>query len=82
MTEVIEVERLKKAHYNALERIFSAEIENRLPFQSKAAVFKELESIGYARFAKETIGHDRFGGVVVEGWYLTHAGRLTYCMNC
>ena len=79
--EVIEVERLKKCHYKALERIWAAEIEGRLPLQSKAAVFKELEIMGYAKHDSKTLGRDRFGALVVSGWYLTHAGRLTYCMN-
>jgi hypothetical protein len=77
VTEVIEVERLHKLHLKALERIFAAEIEGRLPLQSKAAVFKELEIMGYAEK-----GSEKFRGVTVHGWYLTHAGRLTYCMNC
>lgn len=82
MNEVIEVERLLKRHFAALERLFSAEIEDRLPLQSKAKVFKELESMGYAQEGERTFGRDRFRVIAVRGWNLTHAGRLTFCMNC
>lgn len=82
MGNVVEVERLAKCHLRALERLFSAEIELRLPLQSKAAVFKELEIMGMAEHGKEFIGHGSFGKIEVSGWYLTHAGRLAYCMNC
>lgn len=68
---------MKKSHYEALERIFTAEINGRLPLQSKAAVFTELEELGLAQR-----GHEMFGRVKVEGWYLTQAGRLAYCVSC
>lgn len=81
-TQVIEVESLRKPHLRALERLFAAEIEGRLPLHSRAAVFKELENMGYAKHDSETVGRDRLGEIRVSGWYLTQAGRLTYCMNC
>lgn len=68
---------IRKCHLKALERIWICEIEARLPLQSKAAVFPELEAMGLAQR-----GHEMYGRVKVEGWYLTHAGRLTYCMSC
>lgn len=68
---------MKKCHHKALEKIFAAEIEGRLPLQSKAAVFKELEILGYAKNDSE-----KWGNVTVSGWYLTQLGRLAYCMEC
>jgi hypothetical protein len=68
---------MKKCHYKALERIFTAEIEGCLPLQSKAAVFPELATMGLAQH-----GEEKWGNVSVKGWYLTQAGRLAYCMEC
>lgn len=73
---------MNKRHHNALERVFAAEIEGRLPLQSKARVYEELERLGYVKLDTETMWRDRFGGVSVSGWYLTQLGRLAYCMEC
>ena len=64
----------------ALEKVFAAEIEGRLPFQSKAKIFRDLENDGLVAPMER-----RFGGrfpVVVTGWQLTHAGRFMYCSSC
>jgi hypothetical protein len=79
---VTELAFLKKSYRDALERVWTAEIEGRLPLQSKATVFKQLEADGLVTFGKERLGADRFGAIEVEGWYLTHAGRFAYCMSC
>jgi hypothetical protein len=71
-----------KATLNALEKVFAAEIENRLPFQSKARVFQQLADDGLIEPMKREFAPDRFGAIVVTGWQLTHAGRLLYCMSC
>ena len=71
-----------KRHYDALGKIYAAEVNGRLPFQSKARVFKELEAMGLAKEAEEVMGRDRLSAIVVRGWYLTQLGRLTYCMSC
>lgn len=64
----------------ALEKVFAAEVEDRLPFQSTAAIFKKLCDEGLvAPFER------KFGGrvqVTVAGWQLTNAGRLMYCSSC
>ncbi len=64
-----------------LEKIWVAEVENRLPFQSSAAIYKRLEAQGLVQRGKEEF---RSGGlpITVEGWYLTHAGRFAYCSTC
>lgn len=61
----------------ALERVFAAEIEGRLPFQSKALIYLDLCDDGLVEPMERT-----FGGrypVIVKGWQLTHAGRIVYC---
>ena len=69
-----------KATIKALGRVFAAEINDRLPFQSKARIYQELcdEELVVPMERK-------FGGrfpVTVRGWQLTHLGRLTYCTEC
>lgn len=61
----------------ALEKVFATEVEGRLPFQSKAFIFKRLTSQGLLAEMEDTIG-----GVLVKGYQLTHIGRLKYCMQC
>lgn len=81
MSDVIEVPRLKKSYIAALEKVFAAEIEGRL-HQSHAKVYTELLDIGMVTHERRSFGRDRFGAIEVEGWSLTHAGRLSYCMTC
>lgn len=64
----------------ALEKVFAAEIEGRLPFQSKARIFSELARDGFLAPMTRTFG-GRFP-VSVTGWQLTHAGRILYCSEC
>lgn len=72
---------MKKAELAALEKVFAAEIENRLPFQSKAKIFRALCDEGYLEPMERNFGHDRFG-ITVRGYQLSHAGRLAYCLSC
>lgn len=64
----------------ALEKVFAAEIEGRLPFQSKAKIYQDLCEEGMLAPMQETSG-GRFA-VTVSGYQLTHAGRFFYCTNC
>ncbi len=57
-----------------LERVFAAEVENRLPFQTKARGIYTLEGQGMVERLKVTMS-----GCTVEGWQLTHPGRYHYC---
>lgn len=69
-----------KAELTALEKVFAAEIEGRLPFQSKAKIFQKLADEGFIAPMER-----KFGGqfpVTVTGWELTHAGRIAYCVSC
>ena len=66
----------------ALEKVFAATVENRLPFQSKAAIYKRLEAQGLIQPYSEINGRDRFGAIEVKGYQLTQLGMLTYCTSC
>jgi hypothetical protein len=77
MTETTRLPRLSTREIRALEKVFAAEIEGRLPFQSRAKVYQELVEAGY-------LSRDRriFGGrfpIEAEGFALTHLGRFSYC---
>lgn len=68
---------MKDKWFNALERVFAAEIDHRLPLQSKAAVYPELESVGLVEHYSVNMG-----GCKVSGYGLTHLGRMQYCASC
>src|ERR1700689_1367527 len=72
---------MKKSTINALERVFAAEINGRLPLQSKANIYRELEAEGMVSQMGRTFGNGAFKASV-KGWQLTHAGRFAYCENC
>lgn len=80
--ETVDIPRLTKARFKALERIFAREIEGTLPFQSRAKIYDEMAADGLVEFGTFNLGKDRFGVIKVSGWSLTHAGRISYCMNC
>lgn len=65
----------------ALEKVFAAEIEGRLPYQSKALLFLDLCDDGLVQPMERSF-RDRWGAVTVKGWQLTHAGRFLYCSSC
>lgn len=73
---------MTKAELNALEKVFAAEIENRLPFQSKAKLFSRLCDEGYLSIMHRTFGSPARLPVTVKGYELTHMGRLAYCVSC
>lgn len=71
---------MTKAEMGALEKVFAAEIDGRLPFQSKAKVYRRLCDDGYLEPMERKFGADRFA-VTAAGYQLTHLGRLTYCAS-
>jgi hypothetical protein len=71
-----------KAELAALEKVFAAEIEGRLPFQSNAKIFRRLCDEGFLEPMTRQFRPDRFGAIAVSGYQLSHAGRMTYCMSC
>lgn len=68
---------MAKSVFNMLEKVFAAEIENRLQYQTKSKLAVEMEEFGYLE-----LGSERKGIVTVSGYYLTHVGRLAYCEEC
>lgn len=75
---------MKKADLKLLERVFAAEIENCLPYQPhKKSIhhYERLESDGMVERMTRHFGKPPLV-VTVEGWQLTHAGRITYCESC
>jgi hypothetical protein len=70
-----------KAKLRALEKIFACEIEDRLPFQSKAAIYRQLLDEGLVDEMERHFGSG-WSSVTVKGYCLTHAGRLKYCESC
>jgi hypothetical protein len=65
---------------HALEKVFIAEIEGRLPFQSRAKVYNSLCDEGLLTPMTMTLG-GRFPASI-SGYQLTHAGRIIYCESC
>lgn len=79
---------MRKAELDALEALFSHEVESAvnpkasgLPYQSRRKVFRELEADGLVRKVSVQHGKPPFV-IVIEGWQLTTAGHLLYCMSC
>ena len=64
-----------------MERLFGAEIDGKLPLQSRARVYHELQEMKLAEPDERTFGFGPFA-VVVRGWRLTAFGHLTYCTSC
>lgn len=73
--------RSPKKVLNALEKVFAAEINGRLPFQSKASIYRDLLAAGLVASMRTTLGKG-WSAVTVSGYGLTHAGRLLYCLDC
>lgn len=72
---------MTKVELAALERVFSAEIDGRLPYQSKARIFDRLCADGLVYPMERRFGSGPLS-VAVTGWQLTHAGRIAYCSSC
>ena len=68
---------MTKAEMQMLEKVWLAEVENRLPFQTKSKVAQKLVDDGMLQPDVTTIS-----GIKIEGFALTHAGRFTYCNSC
>lgn len=68
---------MRKNELCALEKVFEAEIYNRLPFISKAKIYQQLCDDGYLQPMERELG-GRFP-IKLTGYQLTHAGRFVYC---
>jgi hypothetical protein len=72
---------MKKSELAALGMVFAAEINGRLPFQSKAKVFQRLCADGFLQQMQRRAGYGIFAATLT-GYELTHAGRIAYCTSC
>ncbi len=70
-----------RAVLNALEKVFTAEINGRLPFQSRAKIYRQLCDDGLLAPLEIVLGDPPFP-VRVSGYQLSHAGRYLYCQSC
>ena len=69
---------MKKTHLALLEKVFTAEIEGLLPFQTRSTkIIKELLEDGMVEPMVEY--QPGLGRLRIEGWQLTHRGRIAYC---
>lgn len=74
---------MKKTELEILGRAFDAEIAWSLKIQfchllqTKSKLAKKLVDEGYLRFTKEEFT----GGLTIEGYELTHLGRIEYCTS-
>ena len=64
----------------ALEKVFAAEVEGRLPFQSRAKIYRDLLEAGLVIDMVRT--GEGWSRLTVTGYGLTDAGRMLYCANC
>ena len=72
---------MTKRELDLLERAFAAEIEFRLPYQTKSKLAKRLASEGYLVEIERTFGKDCFGPITAKGYALTIMGNLAYCTS-
>lgn len=70
-----------KAIVAALGKVFAAEIEGRLPFQSKANIYRDLMAAGLVEPIQRSFGSGAMA-VTVSGYALTILGNYLYCSNC
>lgn len=70
-----------RAVITALEKVFEAEINGRLPFQSKAAIYRDLTAAGLVEPMQRSFGSGAMA-VTVTGYALTIQGNYLYCANC
>lgn len=68
---------MRKRELDMLEKVFAAEVNGCLPFQTKSKIAGELVESGHLLHGKEIKS-----GVIVAGYYLTHAGRYAYYASC
>lgn len=73
---------MNKQQLHILERAFEAEVNGALNhgtqvMQTRSKIAKQLVAGGLLEVISE-----KFGPVIVEGYGLTDAGRMLYCMSC
>ncbi len=60
-----------------LGKVFEDEINDRLPYQTKSKLARQMAEDGLLIFDTE-----KLGAVTIEGYWLSHAGRAIYCESC
>lgn len=79
---------MTKAELAMLEKVFSREVEaalNKWPhhlFHSRGQIAARLATDGYLQYRIIELPDLNFGRIHVDGYELTHLGRLAYCMTC
>lgn len=68
---------MNKKQLKVLEEAFWAEVEDRVPYQTKSKVAEKLAEEG---FLQMLVIEDR--RLTITGYQLTHAGRIVYCSTC
>ena len=77
----VSIEKLNKRDFELLGHVFDYETRNLLPAQiGKSKAVASLHERGYIQPMTEILPGPF--SIRIEGWELTHAGRLTYCANC
>lgn len=71
---------MNKQEIDFLERVFTADIEERL-YQTKSKLAKKMEEDGFIIEILRHMGNDRFGEIVVKGYSLTLKGNFAYCTS-
>lgn len=73
---------MNKKQLAALEKVFAAEIDNQLPFQAKAKIYRDLRAARYLDLVQVDFGKEYGFSMIAWGYALTHAGRIAYCESC
>lgn len=73
---------MKKTTLVALEKVFAAEIDGSLPFQSRAKIYSQLCEDGLLAPMQRTFGTNTRLSITVSGYQLTDAGRIIFCESC
>ena len=72
---------MTKKEMDLLEKVFGAEIENRL-HQCTNKIAAKLKEDGLIEMCELTLGRDNFGAIKVKGYALTDLGRAIFCDQC
>ncbi len=79
----IELKRkLTKPQLRILERVFTAEIEGRLPFQFPGRVPALVAGLVEDQFLAEVEKTSGYPPMKISGYVLTPRGHLYYCQSC
>lgn len=68
---------MNKKQLALLEKVFAAEVEDALPYQTKSKLAQEMCTSGFLEPLQV-----KMGLATVTGYALTHAGRIKYCESC